>query len=359
MDKRRQEMMQLSEIRTSNGVDVRVIGVGGAGCSTLSRLAEILNSDIRMLGIDTGSGTVDLPRRVQRLPMGNGYGSGGDIDSASTDFAEIQSDVEGFIFDADVVVVLAGLGRGTGSGLAPLIAGLAQSADALAIAAVNMPFEFEGRFRNQSAASAHAKLSESADAVITLDNEDLSILNSGATSMNGAFHQVGQSIARTVNAITTAVGGSTERFIAVRASLSAVGKAAGLSGTATGLHAGREAVIKAFAGTTDNIDVAKSAVIHIEGGIGLSLGQVAEAVAALRERIGSNAVIHVASERHAGLGQDIHAAIVVAGFGNAVPEVMPIPSLTTFDRQNTIPSVSIFDTPAPLRTRGPELLPTG
>lgn len=352
-------MMQLSEVRTSTDVDVRVIGVGGAGCSTLTRFAEILDCAIPMLGIDTGSGTADLPSNVQSLPMGNGFGSGGDVETAHSDFIAIQSGVENFMFGADVVIVLAGLGRGTGSGLAPVVAELAQSAGALTIAAVNMPFEFEGRFRNQSAVSAHAILREFADSVITFDNDDLSTLGSGTTSMNGAFQHAGQSIAQTVKAVATVLGGSAERFEAVRSSLFASGKTTAVAGASTGLHAGREAVIGAFAETVENIHVANSAVLRIEGGIGLSLGQVAEAVAALRERIGTGAVIHVASQRHAGLGQDINVAIVVAGIEGAAPKVMPTPTVTTFDQQHSVSSVSIFDTPAPHRTRGPELLPTG
>jgi cell division protein FtsZ len=351
-------MMKLTQTSPADTLDVRVIGVGGAGCSSLGRLATAGFAGTEMLGIDTGSGTEILSGIVKRLSIGNGFGSGGDPETAVDQFLSVQQDIVNFVSEADVVIILAGLGRGTGSGIAPVIAELAREAEALTFAAVNMPFEFEGRFRSQAALLAHARLTESADAVITMNNDELSKL-SGGGSLNDAFQEADRQIANTVQAITTALEASSDRFSEVRASLHDAGASQLLSGAADGVHAGEIAVESAFSGSSEIIDEIASAVIHIEGGIGLSLGQVAEAVTAVRSRIGRGAEVHVSSERKISLGQSIRITLVLAG---KRPETQPAKPFTPYvnsDDHGMIPSFSIFDTQEPIRKRGPMLLPTG
>ncbi|HIF72836.1 MAG TPA: hypothetical protein EYQ61_09825 [Dehalococcoidia bacterium] len=354
-------MMKLSVKNSVKRLDVRVVGIGGAGCSSLSRVAETLSSsgDMSLLAIDTGSAAHALIGTATTLSLGNGFGSGGDPVAAAKLLREVEADVESFVIGADVVIVLAGLGRGTGSGISPLIAEIALNAGALVIAAVNMPFEFEGRFRNQSANNAHDRLMSTADAVVTVNNNDLSKLAGGNGSLNGAFQEADRQIADTVYAFTTALTASSDRFVAVQLSLRGAGDSLVLSGSAEGVHAGRTAMVNAFGRTEIRVTGAKSAVIHVEGGIGLSLGQVAEAVTAVRGQIGRGADVHVSSDRRVDLGQGIRVTVVLAGIGadsNSLDSTTPIIGL---GKREDRPSVSIFDTAAPVRKRGPMLLPIG
>jgi len=340
-------------------VDVRIIGVGGAGCSSLNRLSETMSSRANMLGIDTGSATQFLSFDIESLAIGNGFGSGGNPETALEMFEEAELGVADFIGDADVVIILAGLGRGTGSGLSPRVAEIARNSGALTIAAVNMPFEFEGRFRNQSASRAHEALKNSADSVITMNNDDLSRLGESGASMNGAFQLADMNIASAVHAITTALESSTERFITVQQSLSQAGESAVLSGAASGLHAGSAAVANAFSSTSSDFARVRSIVVHVEGGIGLSLGQVAEAVAEIRTIIGRRTEIHVSSERRVGLGQEIDVTLVLAGVELREAIMETTTNHRHSETQHDIPNVPIFETQTPRRTRGPVLLPTG
>jgi len=352
--------MKLKELPRVASVEVRIIGIGGAGCSSLNRLAETVSSGASMLGIDTGSATAHLSDSVEALPIGNGFGSGGNPETAVDLFNEYESSVIDFIDGADVVILLAGLGRGTGSGLAPEIARLTRDSGALTIAAVNMPFEFEGRFRNQSAARAHELLESSTDAVMTMCNDDLLAGGAMGGSLNDAFVNADMNIAAAVHAVTLALESSPERSISVQDSLSNAGESAVVSGASTGLHAGSNAVQQAFASTSNDFVGARSAVVHVEGGIGLSLGQVAEAVAKVREEIGLDAAVHVSSERLIGMGQEINVTIVLAGIGSELPSEDKFTPIIPVQRETAItPMVSVFDTPAPRRTRGPVLLPTG
>ncbi len=354
-------MFKLTETHpTTTSVDVRVIGVGGAGCSSLIRLQEFGSANLSMLGIDTGSAAQNLPVDVESITIGNGFGSGGNSETAVDQFSEVEIEVEDFVEEADVVIILAGLGRGTGSGLSPRIAELARNAGALTIAAVNMPFEFEGRFRNQSAVAAHSALKSAADAVITMNNDDLSKLDSAGSSLNGAFQLADLNIANAVRSITTELESSPERRSAVLQSLAQAGDSVVLSGVADGLHAGRTAVSAAFDSTSTEFGQVASVVINVEGGIGLSLGQVAEAVTEIRTRLGRRTEIHVSSQRLIGMGQEMKVTMLLAGV-EFVPTVEELPTRLTRvkERPAAAPQVSIFETTAPKRTRGPVLLPTG
>ncbi len=352
-------MLKISESHSVTNVDVRVIGVGGAGCSSLNRLSENASDSMSMLGIDTGSATQHLPGNVETLNVGNGFGSGGNPDTAIEMFSVEELSVSDFIGEADVVIILAGLGRGTGSALSPRIAELARKSGALTIAAVNMPFEFEGRFRNQAADKAHGELMRSTDAVITMNNDDLSNLSSAGASLNGAFQEADRNVSNAVHAITNALEASPVRNAAVQESLSSAGESVVLSAKASGLHAGSTAVTMALESTSREFARVRSAVLHVEGGIGLSLGQVAEAVTEIRERIGRRVEIHVSSERRIELGQDINVTLVLAGIESHADHVEAIASASPAVIYNPIPSTSIFDTPKPQRTRGPVLLPAG
>jgi cell division protein FtsZ len=345
---------------SQNHLVVRVVGIGGAGCASVKRLQEFAYGDLQVMAIDTGSASSNLGDSIVSLVLGNGFGSGGDSAVAVEQFGAAESTVQDFVYEADVVVILAGLGRGTGSGISPLIAEMARKSGALTIAAINMPFEFEGRFRNQSAARAHDQLMQSADAVITLNNDDLTGLGNAVGSLNGAFQRADQYVAEMVHSITSALNASSARFEAVKRSLQSPGNTLVLSGSGDGIHAGRIAVTNAFAETAPRLAAVVSVVIHVEGGIGLSLGQVAEAVTALREQIGGHAEIHVSSERRFAMGQGIKVTLLL-GEGSR-PVQSPVvtetpPLLTVTDERELLPSISIFDTPDPVRRRGPVLLP--
>ncbi len=352
-------MMKIRESAHATRSDIRVIGIGGAGCSSLHRLVERTSNAPKMLGIDTGSATQALFGSVATLTIGEGLGSGGNIETALNKFLESESHVEQFVDEADVVIILAGLGRGTGSGLSPRVADIARRSGALTIALVNMPFEFEGRFRNQLALDAHEQLEQSADVVITMNNNDLLSVSAVGTSLSNAFQESDEKLVSTVRAISAVLGSFSHREDAVRRSLEQAGESAVIKGTAYDLHAGRTAVANAFASTKDCLASLNTAIIHVEGGIGLSPGQVEEAVMQVRTLIGLEAQVHVSTERLIGSGSKIKVTLVLAGitYEQDIPN-KTIPTMQTPIRN--VPQVaSIFDTPLPKRTRGPILLPTG
>ena len=350
--------MLASEIRQSTAVDVRVVGVGGAGCASLMRLEQLLFGSASMLGIDTGTAADSLPPSMESLSIGSGFGSGGDPNQAITYFSEFEQSIQDFVRDADLLIILAGLGRGTGSGLAPEIARIGRESGALTVAAVNMPFEFEGRFRNQAARKAFDTLRVEADAVIAMNNDDLSSLSDSNSSLNGAFQLADEKIANAVKAITTGLETGDIRSSAVLDSLRHAGESVVLSAEAGGDNSAQDSVLTAFESTSTKFAQVSSAVIHVEGGIGLSLGHVAEAVSEVRNQIGRRAEIHVSSERLVGMGQDVRTSIVLTGIqrlGEPIADLDGLKDDHAEEERKTLPFSA--DVTA-VRTRGPVLVPS-
>ena len=200
-------MMNTALVRPVERLDIRVIGVGGAGCSSLSRLLDVLPDNVRFLGIDTGSGASRVRHIADVIQPGRGLGSGGDPAAAIDCFDGYQSSVSNFLFGADVVVVVSGLGRGAGSGIAPLVAQIAKDSGALTIAAVSMPFAFEGRIRSRSASHALNRLQDASDSVIVMHNDDLlkSASNTGSSSVADAFKEADEKMLNSVRVVVTAL----------------------------------------------------------------------------------------------------------------------------------------------------------
>ena len=369
-------MMNLTRLHPVSALDVRVVGIGGAGCSTLVRLRDSLPGDTGFLAIDTGSGTTNLPGSdqlfIQTISIGNGFGSGGDPEAAADQFAgDARNNIElaRFVDSADVVIIVAGLGSGTGSGIAPLVAKASTESGTLTLAVVNMPFEFEGRFRSHAAELALNNLQDASDSVFVTRNDHLlkSAKTGGSVSLNDAFTQADRTISNSIRGVVAALEASEESFDEIQRSLQqrGGGKSVLISGSSSGLHAGKSAVESAFGNLDSDPFPVGSTVIHVEGGIGLSSGQITEAVTATRSKIGQLADMQVSSVRDIALGQTIRVTLILAGArsvptptetGRNIPIRKPTAPVNQIELQQSA-TLSMFDTPQPLRKRGPVLLP--
>ena len=368
-------------------LDVRVVGIGGAGCSALRSLGDSLPDDTRFLGIDTGTGTDSVRNFAEFIQVGDGFGSGGDAVAAAELFVESDGPgeygkaVKEFVTGADVVIIVAGLGRGSGSGIAPLVAHIAHDSGALTLAAGNLPFEFEGRFRTQSAVQALEILRNAVDTVIVTSNNDLlsPVRAAGSMSLVDAFKEADRKVSNSVSTVVSALAVSADKFGEVRRSLgqSVSGKSIVLLASSHGLHAGKYAVIRAFEGlSSGGIDtsggcVARSVVVHIEGGIGMSSGQVQETVAVAMARTGGRADMHVTTVRDVALGPQIRVTLILTGIDptqdlNSSGKLRPYRKINP-DAHSVQPAelqsrgavpVERY-APLPVRRRGPMLLSAG
>ena len=349
-------------------LNVRVIGVGGAGCASLSRLDRKLTDRVTMMGTDTGPGINNLPESATSASFGDGFGSGGDSELAARHFEQISEDVTSFVRGADVVIVVAGLGRGTGSGVSPLVAGLSRRTGALTLAVASMPFEFEGRPRHDCAKKALTDLRDASDSVFEVGSSDVVEPAGKGTRLTDVFEGANRTASEALGAIVTALENCEGRFDEVSGYLRNLGLSVVMTGSSQELHAGKLAVEIAFGKLdignsgprTRNVE---SALIHVEGGIAMSAGQIAEVVASVRARIKRRAVVNVSSSRKSTLGSTVRVTLVVSGAEtpteqSSIGDQQAAPGFLRIGRTTAV-APSIFETPRPIRSRGPMLLPAG
>ena len=186
-------------------VRVKIVGVGGAGSNVLDRIvldgignAEIvaINTDVQSLTSSVATQKVQLGRTATR-----GLGAGGDPEVGLAAAAEAVDEIREALEGAELIFICVGLGGGTGSGSAPLIAGIAKEHGALTIAVATMPFTFEGKRRASQAGDALAALQESADAVICFENDRMGDAVSPHAGVHQAFSAADQTISQSVRAI--------------------------------------------------------------------------------------------------------------------------------------------------------------
>jgi len=190
-------------------IPIKVIGVGGAGSNALDRIvldgfdkADLVaaNSDVQSLASSVASNKVQLGRTVTR-----GLGTGGDPELGYNAAAEAADEIRASIKDARLIFVCAGLGGGTGSGAAPVIAELAREAGALVIAFATMPFTFEGKRRTAQAQEALARLQEVSNAVICFENDRLGDIVAPKAGIHQAFAAADVTISQSVRSIVSLI----------------------------------------------------------------------------------------------------------------------------------------------------------
>jgi cell division protein FtsZ len=202
-------MIKLTRPTHSIAPVVKILGLGGAGGNTLDRLVLdglegssiiALNTDVQALNGSVAPQKIHLGKTVTR-----GLGSGGDPEIGYEAAEEAADEIKAAIEGANMVFLCAGLGGGTGSGAAPLVAHMARSAGAMVIAFATMPFSFEGKRRRTQAAESLAQLEEQADLVVCFENDRLGEAVSPNSGVQQAFVAADQTLSQAIRTIATLV----------------------------------------------------------------------------------------------------------------------------------------------------------
>lgn len=193
-------------------IQIKIVGIGGAGSNALDRLvldgvsaADLVsaNTDVQSLSASVAADKLQLGRNVTR-----GLGAGGDPELGYAAAEEAADEIRQSLTGAGTVFLCAGLGGGTGSGGAPLVASLAKEAGALVIAFVTMPFSFEGKRRRQQAEEALNSLRQSADAVICFENDKMGEAVSPKAGIHQAFAAADQTLSHALQAVASVLNRS-------------------------------------------------------------------------------------------------------------------------------------------------------
>jgi cell division protein FtsZ len=306
------------------GARIKVIGVGGGGGNAVNRMIEAGIEGIEFLVANTDLQALKRSRAPIKIQLGGkltkGLGAGANPhigrDAALEDTEKIIEVLEG----ADMVFVTTGLGGGTGTGAAPIIASLATELNALTVAVVTKPFHFEGRRRMQQADLGLRELRECVDTVITIPNERLLHTVERGVSLADSFKVADDVLRQAVQGISdliTVPGLINLDFADVKAIMAGMGLALMGAGRASGEHRAMEATQQAISSPLleeATIEGAKGVLINITGGPDLTLFEVNEASSIIREAADEDANIIFGAVIDESLRDEMKITVIATGF---------------------------------------------
>jgi cell division protein FtsZ len=306
------------------GARIKVIGIGGGGSNAVNRMIEAGIEGIEFLVANTDLQALKRSRAPIKIQLGSrltkGLGAGADPgvgrEAALEDTDKIIEVLEG----ADMVFVTTGLGGGTGTGAAPIVASLATELDALTVAVVTKPFQFEGRRRMQQADQGLRELRECVDTVITIPNERLLHTVDRGVSLSDSFRVADDVLRQAVQGISdliTVPGLINLDFADVKSIMQGMGMALMGAGRATGENRAIEATQQAISSPLleeATIQGAKGVLINITGGPDLTLFEVNAASSIIRESADDDANIIFGAVIDENLTDEMKITVIATGF---------------------------------------------
>jgi cell division protein FtsZ len=301
-----------------------VLGVGGGGCNAIKTMIEgglgqvefaVANTDLQVLKASPAATKIQLGAR---LTKGLGAGANPQIgkDAALEDAERIREVLSG----ADMVFITGGMGGGTGTGAAPVIAGLAKELGALTVAVVTKPFVFEGARRQRQAEDGVRELRSACDTMLVIPNQRLLSVVEKGTPLTRAFAVADDILRQAVQGIAdviTVPGLVNVDFADVRAIMTHMGRAVMGMGRARGEHRAVEAAQRAIASPLledGSIQGARGVLINISGGPDLSLHEVTEASSIVQEAADPDANIIFGSVINDQLNEEVLVTVIATGF---------------------------------------------
>jgi cell division protein FtsZ len=265
---------------------IKVIGVGGGGNNAVNRMIEHGVRGVEFIAVNTDAQALNLSKAETRMQIGGkltrGLGAGANPEVGKKAAEESREQIEEALSGADMVFVTAGMGGGTGTGAAPVIADIAKSIGALTVGVVTRPFTFEGRKRSSQAATGIEALKNSVDTLIVIPNDRLLEIVEKNTPMLEAFREADNVLRQGVQGISDLIavpGLINLDFADVKTIMSDKGSALMGIGAANGENRAAEAAKKAISSPLleTSIDGAQGVLMNITGGANLSLFEVNEA----------------------------------------------------------------------------------
>jgi len=312
---------------------IKVIGLGGGGSNAINRMMEarftgvefiVANTDVQALRASPAPVKLQLGAR---LTMGLGAGADPEVgkNAALEDREQIKKLLEG----ADMVFVTAGLGGGTGTGSAPIVAATAKELGILTVAVVTKPFAFEGRRRSQQAETGLAELRAVVDTLITIPNQRLLAVVDRGTPLVEAFKVADTVLLQAVQGISDLIlvpGLINLDFADVRTIMAGMGMALMGAGVGKGEHRALDAAQKAVASPLldeTSIDGARGILINFTGGPDLSLHEVEEAARVVQEAAHEEAHIIFGAVIDPRLQDEVRITVIATGFSERKEENQP------------------------------------
>jgi cell division protein FtsZ len=354
----------MSKISYASGkVKIKVVGCGGGGCNAITRMVRAQIHGVEFVAINTDAQHLAITEATTRIQIGEGItrgmGAGGDHTVGRRSAEETREELKQAIYGADMVFVAAGMGGGSGTGSAPIVAEIAKRNGALTIGIVTLPFAFEGARRMKVAEQGIEELSKAVDTLIVIPNDKLLTLADQRTAVNGAFAMADNILQQGVRAITEvlmAPGLINLDFADIRAIMKDCGPAWLSVGAASGTNRAKDAAREALSSPllTTSIKGAKGVLYHIAGGSNLTLFEVNDAAEEIKKGVDPDANIIFGVIIDPNMDKEVRLTLIATGLENGhapglgtdKAEAKIMQTLKTTDKEK-------LDTPAYMRYQRP------
>jgi cell division protein FtsZ len=317
-----------SQFQSESFARIKVVGVGGGGCNAVNRMIDEGLQGIEFITVNTDAQALQLSQAATRVRIGEkvtrGLGAGGNPEVGRRAAEESNEDLYEVLKGSDMVFVTAGLGGGTGTGAAPIIAQIAREVGALTIGVVTRPFSFEGNRRAKSAEEGIARLKEQSDTLIVIPNDRLLQIVDKHSGLKDAFSTADDVLRQGIQGISeliTVPGLINLDFADVKTVMSEGGAALMAVGRASGEDRARKAAEMAISSQLLDItiDGAQGILFNVTGGSNLTLHEVTEAANIIKETAAPDVNMIFGAVVDPTFKDEIRITVIATGFNRTSP----------------------------------------
>ena len=304
-------------------VQIKVVGVGGGGVNAINRMVDAGVKSVEFIAINTDASALLLSKADQKLQIGekatNGQGAGAKPEVGLNAAEESRDEIAGILRGTDMVFITAGMGGGTGTGAAPIVAEVAQELGILTVGIVTKPFAFEGKVRMKQAEQGIAELSQHVDSLIVIPNERLKFVSEEKITLKNAFVIADDVLRQGVQSVSDLI--KFPQMVNLDfADVTAIIKDSGYAHMGVGVATGRDkaelAAKEAITSKLIETDMkgAKGVIINITGSVDIGLEEVEIASTLVQEAASEDANIIWGVSLDEDLNDEIRMTVIATGF---------------------------------------------
>ncbi|HOH69960.1 MAG TPA: cell division protein FtsZ [Sedimentibacter sp.] len=306
--------------------NIKVIGVGGGGNNAVNRMIDAGVRGVNFISVNTDKQHLSTSKAETKFQIGqkltNGLGAGSKPEIGEKAAEENKQDIAELVEGADMVFITAGMGGGTGTGAAPIIADIAKSMGILTVAVVTKPFMFEGRCRMKNAEMGLKRLKENIDTLVVIPNDKLLEITDKKTTMLEAFAMADDVLRQGIQGISDLIAIPAIMnldFADVETIMAGQGLAHMGIGQATGENRALNAVKQAIQSPLleTSINGARGVLVNITGGISMGIHEVNEAAKLIEEAADPEANLIYGANIDEALGDTVKITVIATGFGES------------------------------------------
>ena len=308
-------------------VNIKVVGVGGGGNNVVNRMVKTGTKGVDFIAVNTDKQALAVSSATYKIQIGekltNGQGAGSDPEVGRKSAEENRTQISKALEDADMVFITAGMGGGTGTGAAPIVADIAKELGVLTVGVVTKPFRFEGMRRMKQAEGGITELRNKVDSLVIIPNERLKLATDQKITMVNAFEIADDVLQQAVQSISDLI--KNTGFINLDfADVSAVMKDAGMAhmgvGRASGKNKAEEAARRAVSSPLleTSINGARGVLVNVTGSTDVGLEEVETAANLVQEAADPNALIIFGATFDESLEDEICVTVIATGFDEKI-----------------------------------------